>query len=292
MALENNLGLRTSELQKNEAEALIGSAFSFDKTEVFYEYDENNMAANNIPLNMYGVQQDIRFPTVYFAERKMYRQEYEMQNSQHALQVRKIKGRVAAAYHQYQYDSNKAEIYRKLDSLYKNFAHAAERRFELGETNYLEKITARAKQRQMETDYQQSKEDVVIALEQLKILIQSKDSLLIERLPMEKVDIKLDIADSYPATEYYENRKDYFQAKRKLEQQNLLPDISFSYALGSNSSLNENLYKYQIGLKIPLFFSGNASKIKASKIAMEINEQQAEDYKLGRASCRERGERS
>lgn len=280
MALENNLGLRTSELQKNEAEALIGSAFSFDKTQVFYEYDENNMAANNIPLNMYGIQQDIRFPTVYFAERNVHRQAYEMQNSQHDLQVRRINGMVAAAYHQYQYDSNKAEIYRKLDSLYKNFAHAAQRRFELGETNYLEKITARAKQRQMETDYQQSKEEVKISLEQLNILIQSKDSLLIERLPMEKVDFKLENASVHPATEYYENRKEFFQAKRKLEQQQLLPDISFSYSIGSNSTLNENLYKYQVGVKIPLFFSGNASKIRASKIAMEISEQQAADYEL------------
>lgn len=280
MALENNLGIKTSELQRDEAEALIGSAFTFDKTLLFYEYDENNIAPNNLPLDIFGVQQDIRFPTVYFAERKMYRHEYEMQNSQHALQIRRIKGMVAAAYHQYQYDSNKAEIYRKLDSLYNNFAHAAQRRFELGETNYLEKITARAKQRQMETDYQQSKEDVKISLEQLKLFIQSKDSLLIERLPMEKVEVKLENASTHPATKYYQNRKDFFQAKRKLEQQQLLPDISFTYALGSNASLNENLYKYQVGLKIPLFFSGNASKIKASKIAMEISEQQAEDYKI------------
>src|SRR5699024_12365083 len=77
-----------------------------------------------------------------------------------------------------------------------------------------------------------------------------------------------------------ENRKGFYQAKRKLEQQQLLPDISFSYSIGSNSSLNENLYKYQIGVKITLIFSGNDSKIRASKIAMEISEQQAADYEL------------
>ena len=280
MALENNLGLRASELQKDEAEALIGSAFSLDKTHVFYEYDENNIAPNNLPLDIFGVQQDLRFPTVYFAERKMYRQEYEMQNSQYALQIRETKGMVAAAYYQLQYDRNRSEIYRQLDSLYKNFAHAAERRFELGETNYLEKITARAKQRQMETNYQQSKEDLEIALEQLKIIIQSKDSLHIERIPMQKFPVSLETPSLHPATEYYKNRKDFFQAKRKLEQQQLLPDLSFTYSLGSNSALNENLHAYQVGLKIPLFFGGNASKIKASKIAMEINEQQAEDYKI------------
>jgi cobalt-zinc-cadmium resistance protein CzcA len=36
-----------------------------------------------------------------------------------------------------------------LDSLYQNFSKASNRRFELGETNYLEKITAQAKFRQI-----------------------------------------------------------------------------------------------------------------------------------------------
>lgn len=280
MALENNLGVKTSELQRDEAEALIGTAFSLDKTHLFFEHDENNIAPNNLPLDMYGLEQDLRFPTVYFAERKVYRQQFEMQNSQLALQIRKTKGMVAEAYYQYQYEINKLEVYRKLDSLYKNFAHAAQRRFELGETNYLEKITARAKQRQLETGYRQSAEDVKIAFEQLKTIVQSKDSLVFDRIPMEKFPLNMETASTHPATEYFANQQRFYRAKRSLEQQQLLPDISLSYVMGTNSSLNENLYKYQIGLKIPLFFGGNASKIKASKIALEISEQQAEDFKL------------
>ncbi len=286
IALENNLGLKASGLQKDEAEALIGSAFSLDKTHIFYEYDENNIAPNNIPLDLFGVQQDILFPTVYFAERKMNRRQYDMQTSQYELQIRRTKGMVATAYYQFQYESNREEVYRKLDSLYQNFAYSAQRRFELGETNYLEKITARAKQRKLETDYRQSQEDVVIALKQLETILQSKDSLRIEKQPMEKLALSLESLASHPATEYFQSRSDFFQAKRNLEQQRLLPDISFSYAIGSNSTLNENLNKYQLGLKIPLFFGGNASKIKASKIAVEISEQQAEDFQLQFSSKR------
>ena len=59
-----------------------------------------------------------------------------------------------------------------------------------------------------------------------------------------------------------------------------MPDISLNYFQGTNSNLNYNLTGYQIGLKIPILFSGNASKIKASKIAEEIVDQQAEDYKI------------
>lgn len=274
IALENNLGLKASESQEEESEALIGSAFGFDKTQVFYEYEDNI----DTPIDYFGVQQDILFPTVYFAERKVNRRQFQMQTSQHELQVRKTKGRVAAAYDQYQYQRNKAAIYKKLDSLYQDFAYSAERRFELGETNYLEKTTAKAKQRQLEIEYNKSKEDVNIALEVLNSIVQAEDSLHIERIPMEKFFLKLENIDTHPGIVYFENREDFFRAKRGLEKQRLLPDISFSYAVGSNSSLNDNLHKYQIGLKIPLLFMGNASKIKASKIALQANQQQAENF--------------
>lgn len=280
MALENNAGLKASSLQMDEANALIGSAFSFDKTTVFYEFDENNMAPNNEPLKVFGVAQDFLFPTVYFAEQHVNKRQFEMQSKQHQLQKRKTEGLVAAAYYQYQYEKNRADVYERLDSLYQNFAHAAQRRFELGETNYLEKITARAKQRQLETDFNQTKEDVLIAMEQLKTVVQSKDSLLIAEQPLEKLQLSVAALEQHPALDYYESRNNFFQAKSSLEKQSLLPDISLSYSLGSNSGLSQNLYAYQIGLKIPLLFGGNASKIKASKIAADVSLQQAEDYKI------------
>ncbi|WP_410004836.1 CusA/CzcA family heavy metal efflux RND transporter [Aequorivita nionensis] len=280
MALENNAGLKATSLQKEEANALIGSAFNFDKTTVFYEFNENDLGPNNEPLEVFGVQQGFLFPTVYFAEKNVNKRQFEMQSSQYELQKRKTEGMVAAAYYQFQFEKNRERVYKRLDSLYQNFAHAAQRRFELGETNYLEKITARAKQRQLETDYRQSREDVQIAMERLKATVQSKDSLVIPEKPLEKLQLSLSSMEAHPAIDYYQNRTDFFEAKRSLEKQHLFPDISLSYSLGSNSGLSQNLYAYQIGLKIPLLFSGNASKIKASKIAADVSLQQAEDYKI------------
>ncbi len=280
MALENNAGLKAASLQKEEANALISSAFSFDKTTVFYEFNENDLGPNNEPLEVFGVQQGFLFPTVYFADKNVNKRQFEMQSSQYELQKRKTEGMVAAAYYQFQFEKNRERVYKGLDSLYQNFAHAAQRRFELGETNYLEKITARAKQRQLETDYRQSREDVQIARERLKATVQSKDSLVIPEKPLEKLQLLLSSMEAHPAIDYYQNRTDFYEAKRSLEKQHLLPDISLSYSLGSNSGLSQNLYAYQIGLKIPLLFSGNASKIKASKIAADVSQQQAEDYKI------------
>ena len=65
-----------------------------------------------------------------------------------------------------------------------------------------------------------------------------------------------------------------------LEKQHLLPDLNFDYFQGTNPSLGENLYGFKVGLKIPLFFTGQASRIKASKIAEEIAKTNQNDYNI------------
>ena len=149
LAIENNSGLKAANLGMEQSDALIGSAFDFDKTQLYYSYDENNLSAGDLPLNVLGLQQDFLFPTVYFAKKKVNKANYELSSSGYAIKEKALKREVTAAYYKYQYANEKQKIYHRLDSLYQNFAHMAKRRFELGETNYLEKITASSKQRQL-----------------------------------------------------------------------------------------------------------------------------------------------
>ena len=71
LAIENNIGLKAGRLKVDESKLMINSAFNFNKTHVYYEYDENNLAINNVPLKVFGVQQDFRFPTAYFSEKRV-----------------------------------------------------------------------------------------------------------------------------------------------------------------------------------------------------------------------------
>ena len=280
LALENNAGLKASSLKVDEADALVGNAFSFDKTEIYYNYDENNIAVNNEPLKIFGVTQDFLFPTIYFAGKKLNKATYEMESSSYKIKKKILERELISSYYQLQYELEKEDVYRKLDSFYKTFAYAAKRRFETGETNYLEKITAQAKQKQLLTLYKQSQEDVTSALVELQQIVQSDNEFTVKPKSLEKIELLSLSVDENLGLTYFENKKSLFQAKNSYEKQKLLPDISLNYFQGTNSNLNSNLTGYQIGLKIPILFSGNASKIKASKIAQEIVQQQAEDYKI------------
>ncbi len=280
LAIENNATLKAANLNMKRSETLVGTAFDFDKTELYYSYDQNNLSIGNLPLNVLGVQQDFLFPTVYFAKRKTKKANFALSSSNYDVQEKALKREVTSDYYQYQYAKEKENIYLRLDSLYRDFAHMAKRRFELGETNYLEKITASSKQRQLQIALEQAQEDVSIAYNELLSQIQIPSGININHEPIGKIPLDVVNINETAEMDFSRNTVGLANAKRKQEAQQLLPDISLNYFQGTNSAVNGNLIGYQAGLKIPLLFSGNASRIKASKIAEEIAIEQSKAYEI------------
>ncbi len=277
LAIENNANLKAEKLKIDQSNALVSSAFTFDKTSVYYNYDKSNLAINNEPLRVFGISQDFKFPTVYFAEKKVNQSKVGMQEANYSLQLQQIKKQVYANYYQLRYVKNKSESYKYLDSLYQDFARKAARRFELGETNYLEMITAKSKQKQLETLYKQSLQEVNLSTEQLKKVVQV-DSITIEEGFLEKLEVEnLSINQNVGLT-LFDASIQFQEAQTKLEKQSLLPDLNAEYFQGSNSGLNDNIKGYQLGVKIPILFGGQRSKIKAAKIAQEVVFEQKQDY--------------
>ncbi len=280
LAVENNAGLKAESLNSEHANALIGSAFDFDKTALYYHYDQNNLSVGNLPLNVLGVQQDFLFPTVYFARKKVNKANHAMASSSFKIMEKALKRQVTSAYYQYRYAIEKENSYRHLDSLYQNFALMAKRRFELGETNYLEKIIASSKQRQLQIALEQARQDVAVAYNNLVAKIQIPDGINIVNAPMDKIRLNTINIEETVEMIYSKNTIDLARAKRQQETQKLLPDISLNYFQGTNSAVNGSLYGYQAGLKIPLFFGGNASRIKASRIEEEMATARSEEYEV------------
>ncbi|PAM96536.1 hypothetical protein B4N84_01795, partial [Flavobacterium sp. IR1] len=102
MAFENNLGLEASSLRVDEADARIGSAFTFDKTEGYFGNDESNRAGDQ-SLDVLGVRQFFNFPTVYFARKKVYKTSFRQEQSTFQLKKLNLEQKVSRVYYQLQY---------------------------------------------------------------------------------------------------------------------------------------------------------------------------------------------
>ena len=279
IALNNNSGLHSSQLKVEKSDQLIGTAFNLDKTQAYYSYDENNIAKNGLALNVWGISQSMQFPSVYFAQKQANTQLMKMEKEKYRLDEIFLKREVSKAYNQILFWQNMGSNYHYLDSLYLQFSIAANRKFEMGESNYLEKLTAVTKQKEVSLLVKQIEENVKKSYLELNRWMQYDSAFSIEENKLIKLELKMIDTLNHPGIEYYRKAQAFNESLQKAEKQQLLPDLHLSYFQGSNNGMDPQIYQgFQAGVGIPLFYSAQKSKIRASKIEREVLQSEEDNY--------------
>ncbi len=278
IALENNVGIQAYQFKIDEAEALIDTYKNVDKTHIYAGRDQNNLGSNNKVMNVIGAEQDFSLPSVYKANKKLKEAEFEIINKQMLVEHKRLIKEVTLAYYQFQTEKQKEKIYFELDSMYGKFAHMAQRRYELGESNYLEKITASAKQRQVNLAYEQAKIDGQIAYEQIQKWVQIQDSLWIEILPLSK-PIRTDLMLNNTAEmQVLDQQFQMLDAKYDYQKKKKLPD--FTLELFNSFNLESYQPGFQVGIKLPFFNQQYNAQYKSIEMGKKSIEKQKENLNL------------
>ena len=281
IAIENNNALKASSNKVTQSKQLVGSAINIDKTQVYYHYDENNLAENGEPLKVFGISQSIQFPTIYGAQRKVEKQKTRLSIQEYNINERLLKKEVYHAYYNVVYRNNVVARYKYLDSLYKQFSTAAHKRYEVGETNLLEKLTAETKQKEISLLLSKSEENIFKAYTVLHEWMQSDSTYVISNQLSPLLNLNSWEMSEHPGLQYYETAKELSQTSLSLERQYLLPDLQFSIFQGTNNGLNAQNYSgFQAGISIPIWFGANKSKINAAQTQTMIIENEYENYKI------------
>ena len=126
IALRNNKELKAYALRTEAKEALKSSALLFDKTNITYGTDQNNIAENNHPLRVWGVTQNFTSPAQYFAEKKIKGAEYEISAAEYKLQVIELIKNVSLKYIELQVEQEKLANFKDIESLYTRILNGAE----------------------------------------------------------------------------------------------------------------------------------------------------------------------
>ena len=281
LAIENNLGLRASAMQVDKSKKIEGSSYNIDKTKAYYLFDENNIAENGLPLKIWGVSQSIEFPTVYSAQKKMNKQQTSMQKQHYLLDQQYLKKEVSKAYYNVIYYQNVESNYIYLDSLFKHFSRAASRKFEVGETNYLEKLTANSKQIEVQLLLNKAEQHIINSYLELNKWLQVDSAFVVEESDVHRLGIIAIDTTTHPGLMYYKEAIAFQESSLSVEKQKLLPDLNFGYFQGTNGGTNAQIYQgFEAGIGIPLFFGAQKSMINANKIETAIIQNQAADYRI------------
>lgn len=281
IALKNNLGLQASAQRIEQSEQLIGSSMDFNKTEIYYNKDQNNIAPNDLPLNVWGISQTIQFPTIYGAQRKVMKSESRLTQDRYLIDQQMVTKEVHKIYNEITYLQQMLKNYAYLDSLYESFEYAAQRKFEQGASNYLEKLTAETKKTEASMQLRQVSESVQRNYILLNQWLQIDASFTIGEEEFEKITLVAFDSINHPVLNYYTNALELSNQVVALEKQKLLPDVNASVFRGTNDGEGIQTYSgFQVGMAIPLFFGSQKSKIQAAKTGESIVEAESDNYKI------------
>ena len=124
-----------------------------------------------------------------------------------------------------------------------------------------------------------AEKEMNIVRSKLLSIVQSDDSINIQKEPLDRLLISNDHQFESVEMEFYEKNISLKQAENHFQKQKLFPDLSLNYFQGTNSKLNGNLIGYQLGIKIPVLFGSQLKQIKASKFSEDIAKANYENFK-------------
>ncbi|WP_456376353.1 CusA/CzcA family heavy metal efflux RND transporter [Lutibacter sp.] len=280
IAIDNNKQLNIKQLEVDRSKKLINNAFEVEKANVYYMYDKTNLGIDGKPFETYGIDQTIEFPTVYFAKKKVNKITSNLATIKYQLAKANLIKNVSKSYSTIVYLNQKRKQLIAMDSLYKDFSKSASRKFELGESNYLEMITSQSKYKQFSIQLEQIINEINIAYESFSVLLQTKEKFKILATNLLKIPRKRIDLESHSITKYYTENSKLFKAKKGVVKQQLLPDLQFNYFNSKDVAANASVNSFQVGVSIPIFFFGKSAKISAAKIREDISNEMVIDTSL------------
>ncbi len=266
--IQNNLSLQYSAGKVAQKEVLTKTAFTLQPAHIYYNRDPNNLSLDNLRLTEVGIEQSVAFPTKYALQKSLLSNKKKQVELEHELLKNEISKAISGAYNEFIFLNQKELIYNQLDSLYNRFQSSEAIKFELGESNYLQKLTAQSKYEQIHIQLQQIRKDKQNALEELKYLTQD-NNLRFSDVKTFQIEVQLQNFEQSNTFLQQQNLENLAKYKWKKEKQNWLPDFSFTFFKGLHKDLQSPLNGFQIGLDIPLIFNGYAKKSQVSKMALE-----------------------
>ena len=279
LALSNNKGLLSSKQQIERTKRLEGTAYSIDKTDIYYSFDQNNIAPNNLALHVFGLSQTIKFPSFYASQKKFLQHETQLAQLNYQIDEQKLIKELTKAYYTISHWNEMVKAYSYLDSIYKSFADAALKKFELGESDKLEWLLAQSKSKEVSITLFHSQMNYEKSIVQFNKWIQSNSIYTVDKGALNNVSlIPLDTLNN-PQLMFLHEKQKLAENELNVNQKSLLPDVKFSAFQGNNNGFLPNrYYGIQAGLAVPLFYGADRSRIQASRMGLLIQQNEINDF--------------
>lgn len=282
-ANQGNLSLRAAQKGVERAQALQGTAWDLDKTDLTFGQDPTSGAT---PDNALTLSQSMEFPTVYVARRHQLKAETQVAEGEAGVLRNQVRSQVASLYCQLLYQNERVRILQRQDSLLQAYADMASKRYEAGDVRQVEPLSARRmlQDNLLETDMAKAERANVQAT--LARLIGSASTVLPADTALVPIAEASDGGFSYAQTpdgQLANARMAVADQAVKVAKSDYAPSLSLALRTqmvikGWNpyhvdrSWNNGNFMGFEVGVGLPLFNGSTRAKVKAAKKEREMTQ--------------------
>jgi cobalt-zinc-cadmium resistance protein CzcA len=204
-----------------------------------------------------------------------------LSEKKHAVTTLEVTRNVQSMYYQLAYAKELEKLFLYQDSVYKDFSNKAELKFKVGESSYLEMLTAQSKYEEIRVRTKQLESDIRIYRVELQRLLSVPYEVAISDDKLKKLTVAIDLDSSAvqqnPMMDWFSQKIKLANSQLSLEKNRYLPDFSAGYI---NKTL-DNVPGYeggQIGVNIPLFYWGQKGRVQSAKVETQIAEIEYQAY--------------
>ncbi|WP_223608896.1 CusA/CzcA family heavy metal efflux RND transporter [Chryseobacterium sp. OSA05B] len=288
MAAENNLVLKSKDLNIKSAEALKGTAKELPKLNF-----EAQLGQYNSPKfdQSFAISQSIPFPTLFKARRELITENIKARQIDKEVSANELTKQVRTYYYQIEYlQYNKFKL-KDLDSLYQDFIRIATVRFKAGDIKKIEINTAETQKGEINLLLKQNEVYLNNAYKNLKTLLNTSENFEVpfksdyEPLKTENILDSSSVANN-PTVKAFYHEMEMAEKNKNVEKSQGLPEFSLGLTSQSLIGLHtkngqEKFYNagdrfnsFSVGVAIPLTFGATKARMQSleyEKYAAETN---------------------
>jgi cobalt-zinc-cadmium resistance protein CzcA len=270
-----NLSLQTAGLQIEQQRTLTRTGYDVPRTVVDYQYGQISGIYNDQSIN---VIQQTALPMLYAAQRRLLQTQALTAEQRARQQRRDVAQLVRGNYYQLLVAYRRAALLRRQDSLYRRAARAARIRYQVGETNRLEQVSAEARSLELRNRLATLRVDILVLERQLGQLLGSAQparfdttaSPVAQLTPADTLGLS---ADSNPQLGILRQEVAVSEQQTRVESLRRLPDVRVGYF---NQSINRErgFSVAQVGVAVPLLGGMQKARIAAARLGQQVADQQ------------------
>ena len=262
--------VQSATLQAQQQQALTRTGFDVPRLVLDYQYGQ---ISGPLADHSFNILQQSAFPSVYGAQRQVLQTTAEAGTIRARAQRRELSRSIRSGYYNLLVTYRLAALLRRQDSLYQRAARAARIRYQVGETNRLEQVSAEARSRELQNRLATLRSELLVQRRQLGLLLGQPGLADVDTTASPRaVLLPADTAALTPATNptlaLYQQQLTLSQQQTRLEKLRRLPDLRAGYF---NQTINQErgFHVAQAGIAVPLLGGAQRARIAAAKIGEE-----------------------